>query len=88
MEILVHQTHRAVHAVLLGHDLSKKDCLALILVLDLFVRHHREKIQAFPLTVSDLVRWKATRPMIRKHVKGLINKIHYNSFIVGDLFSD
>lgn len=74
MEILVHRTHRAVHAVLLGHDLSKKDCLALTLVLDRFVQHHREKIQVCPLTVSDLVPWKATRRTIRNHVKGLSEK--------------
>lgn len=85
MEILVHRTHRAVRAVLLGHDLNKKDCLALILVLDLFDRHHREKIQVCPLTVSDLVLLKATRPMIRKHVKGLTIQIHC-SFILRVLY--
>lgn len=81
MEILVHRTHREVHAVLLGHDLSKKDCLALTLVRDLFVQHHREKIQVCPLTASDLVLSKATHPMIRKPVKGLTKMIHY-SYIV------
>lgn len=76
MEILLHRTHRAVHGVLHGHDLSKKDCLALTLVLDLFVRHHREKIPVYPLIVFDLVQWKVTRQTIRKHVKGLTKKIH------------
>lgn len=77
MVIQVYRIRHAAHEVHLGHDLSKKDYLVLILVQDQCDQHRHERAQMFQRIVYGPVQWIVIRQMIQKRVKGSNKEITF-----------